>query len=1123
VAIVTKAPFYVPKQPDHAVWMGRPIASLTLHLPVPPANLSGTTIRPPFWIPTGGFDTSSWAPTPETLNAATLTITKLLAAATPFTFESQWAYRYDETPPWNAAPFPSGAIVATRTQVKFYGQPGQAPYRWSNWTYDETAPWAPFPESLNSYAALYAPTITIVQMPRAPFYALRSSEDYLWQGTPTANSAIRLTTTQVKFFGQPGQTPPFRWNWSYDDPAIWVGAPRSVNTNTLPSGKNPFSFESQWPYRYDDTAPWNAAPLPSGAIVATRTQVKFYGQPGQAPYRWSNWTYDDPPPWNARPFPSGAIVATRTQGKFYGQPGQVPPFRWNWGYDEQPAPWYPTPETLNTPPGLLALLSTPIPINVIRAPFYFSRPASEEIWVGAPIAVNINTKPPTGPNPFSFESQWPYRYDETASWSPNPETLNANYSLLKPQPFSFELRGPYTYDETALWVGAPRSVNISTLPTGLNPFSFESQWSYRYDDTAPWNATPLPSGAITATRTQIKFYGQPGQAPYRWSNWTYDETAPWNAKPLPSGAIVATRTQIKLYGQPGQASPFRWNWSYDEQPAPWYPTPETLNAPPGLLATLIAPVPINIIRAPFYFSRPASEEIWVGAPRNVNINTIPATVLNPFSFEPRWSYTYDETSSWQWPTYTATLFPLSMQLYALPASISFSYDDPPTWQWNIFGRNPNILKVVPPPPFSFESQWPYRYDETAPWSPNPETLNANYSLLKSQPFSFELRWPYTYDETAPWNAAPISSRAIVVTTTQVKFYGQPGQAPPFRWNATGDDAASWQWPNYSRNDNILGIPPPPPFSNAQSYRWTFDDASLWQGTPLPSGAIVATRTQVRFYGQPGQAPYRWSNWTYNDPPVWTWPGATWNHNVLFQIVYPKINPPIQWYSEDAYWLGTPLSSRAIVLTNTQAQFFGQHGQVPPFRWNWGLNDPPVWQWAIPQRNVDVLIPVIVEPFSNSQAKRWTYDDASLWQGVPTRSQIIRLLSTQQRFYSAPGQVPTPRWARYYVLDDPPMWQGSPTRSFTLPLLTTQLRMYGAPGEVLPRWWRYDYDDASLWNWPTTELNLPLLYNIFVPPPGPSAQVLLAFGTVSGMTIRGVVSAFLPEGTVEGGIVGGIVN
>jgi len=43
---------------------------------------------------------------------------------------------------------------------------------------------------------------------------------------------------------------------------------------------------------------------------------------------------------------------------------------------------------------------------------------------------------------------------------------------------------------------------------------------------------------------------------------------------------------------------------------------------------------------------------------------------------------------------------------------------------------------------------------------------------------------------------------------------------------------------------------------------------MWQGAPLNSGAIMATKTQVQFFGQPGQAPTkRWLPYqTYDDPP-----------------------------------------------------------------------------------------------------------------------------------------------------------------------------------------------------------------------------------------------------------------
>lgn len=44
------------------------------------------------------------------------------------------------------------------------------------------------------------------------------------------------------------------------------------------------------------------------------------------------------------------------------------------------------------------------------------------------------------------------------------------------------------------------------------------------------------------------------------------------------------------------------------------------------------------------------------------------------------------------------------------------------------------------------------------------------------------------------------------------------------------------------------------------------------------------------------------------------------------------------------------------------------------------------------------------------------------------------------------------------------WRSSPTRSLLLQPILTKQKIFGAGGQVPTKQWRWDYDDASVWNW-----------------------------------------------------------
>jgi hypothetical protein len=545
---------------------------------------------------------------------------------------------------------------------------------------------------------------------------------------------------------------------------------------------------------------------------------------------------------------------------------------------------------------------------------------------------------------------------------------------------------------------------------------------------------------------------------------------------------------------------------------------------------------------------------WQGIPIGANPNIFRLVAVNPV--ENRQTYWYSEDAFWQGKPGSSAAIPLlsAVKFYGAGGQIppygwDFTIDDPPSWQWPLYERNQNILQPAAQAPF--ENRQVFWYSEDAFWQGRPVGVN-----LTSRQVPFENRQTYWYSEDAVWVGKPNAS-AIIPALSAVKVYGVGGQVPPFRWNATLDEPPSWQWPIYAVNLGVHALlAAPTPFENRQTY-WYSED-SLWQGTPLRS-EIISALSIVKVYGAGGQGPpYRWNytldeapqwqgapvnskiisvlsaqrifgtggqvppyrwNYTIDDPPSWQWPLYTINVNThgLLTAPTPFENRQTYWYSEDAYWVGSPSRSQAIPLLSVQS-IYGKGGQVPPFRWNatldepgvWGpkpvgvaqgllaaapptpriprfpyapVDDPPTWQWTLAERNRLILQPSAMPPQHGPPG--W-YSEDSFWSGVPTRSRIMAMLSAQ-RIYGQGGQVP-PIHERF-VLDDPPVWRGEPRRSVTISLLSGT-RFYGQGGEALPRFWHYDYDDPPPWTRPL-ELNLGLVLSVVVPPPPPVAGVLIA--------------------------------
>jgi hypothetical protein len=106
------------------------------------------------------------------------------------------------------------------------------------------------------------------------------------------------------------------------------------------------------------------------------------------------------------------------------------------------------------------------------------------------------------------------------------------------------------------------------------------------------------------------------------------------------------------------------------------------------------------------------------------------------------------------------------------------------------------------------------------------------------------RWhPYqTYDVEEPnlWLGKPILSNPLRVATTQVKFFGAPGQVPTKRWQPYYNynvAESQWNWPPRGRNYVLK----PSPTSSASHYQFqlfNYADTTLWQGAPQGSDLLA---------------------------------------------------------------------------------------------------------------------------------------------------------------------------------------------------------------------------------------------------------------------------------------------
>ncbi len=280
------------------------------------------------------------------------------------------------------------------------------------------------------------------------------------------------------------------------------------------------------------------------------------------------------------------------------------------------------------------------------------------------------------------------------------------------------------------------------------------------------------------------------------------------------------------------------------------------------------------------------------------------------------------------------------------------------------------------------------------------------------------------------------------------------------------------------------------------------DFPEWNWKAPPSGAITVTRTQVKFYGQPGQSPTkRWEpHYRHYESPSWYWSFKTPYNLALAQRQFPdeqnwRFNQPNdpgvwQWcphrntlvsvrpfpsrawhydYNDASVWTGEPTRSLLI------EPILSAGGQPPTKSWRYDYSEVPFWSWQVP------TFKVVSAPFV-SEAWHYDYNDASLWVGQSRSSALLAQLLTaggrpptktwrydyDQSVFWQPFQVPNANllgtltvapfvskgW--HYDLDDAAFW------TWQAPRRSIPASFYGAIGQVPTKVWHYDYNDASLW-------------------------------------------------------------
>ena len=140
---------------------------------------------------------------------------------------------------------------------------------------------------------------------------------------------------------------------------------------------------------------------------------------------------------------------------------------------------------------------------------------------------------------------------------------------------------------------------------------------------------------------------------------------------------------------------------------------------------------------------------------------------------------------------------------------------------------------------------------------------------------------------------------------------------------------------------------------------------------LPRRTGVSERTSCHFFSLVSSGFSR-------SCQISTWYWKPRNQNLLTAVAASPFLPNF-WkpYAEDAPWTGAPTENGSIVLTRTQASFFGQPGQAP------------------------------------TQRYKFTFEPDTNWIGTPTSNGAINATRSQTSYYGMPGAAYASPWTVNY--------------------------------------------------------------------------------------------------------------
>ncbi len=472
---------------------------------------------------------------------------------------------------------------------------------------------------------------------------------------------------------------------------------------------------------------------------------------------------------------------------------------------------------------------------------------------------------------------------------------------------------------------------------------------------------------------------------------------------------------------------------------------------------------------------------------------------------------------------------LTLQLANLPATQSYQLRSPfyapdlllqPDWTWRPPPKNLN-LSVAPP---FITAQWRNPQVDVTYWNASPVASPAALIRIIAQPFS-KLWHPDPQADSTQWTGQPIGAATLKLLT----IGGQPTNKA---WRYDYDNTtALWQGVPVATAISTIPLPPVVTYQlRSPFYAPNPPEPTVWTGTPIISAALIQSLSTTKPF-----VPV-WRDNIAQETQPW-WQGPPLNLSLVFEGVPETLlfapNPPVE-----IGWGGSPVTASLVLLTTKIVEPF-----LKTWRYDFMLDvplwtgapipaaistiPPPVstgqlrspfyapdrlhltdWVWQAPPRNLSLLVPPTVLPFSklwradlqldvplwfgtprataistlptsNPFSKLWRYDyqiEAPLWLGMPVRSTILADLATKPfakpwrydlqpeppwtwtappsatlRLLTEGGKPPTPRW-RYDLVPDP-VWTGTPLRSvaIVLPKLSPFYKL-----------WRYDLVPEPFW-------------------------------------------------------------